>query len=124
MRVNGPDGAPLGDIGVSLDGQSLGRTSSGGSLTIEGLDPGARLLRLDGGELYTEAELKLKLKAGDNRAESKLSYEPGAGGGGGGGAGASGSTFAAPCSKITNCTRRLSARLDSLVSWVKGWLRP
>ncbi|MBK9365692.1 MAG: OmpA family protein [Deltaproteobacteria bacterium] len=78
VRVNGPDGAPLGDIGVSLDGQSLGRTSSGGSLTIEGLDPGARLLRLDGGELYTEAELKLKLKAGDNRAESKLSYEPGA----------------------------------------------
>jgi outer membrane protein OmpA-like peptidoglycan-associated protein len=78
VRVNGPDGAPLGDVGVFLDGQSLGRTSSGGSLTIDGLDPGARLLRLDGGELYTEAELKLKLKAGDNRAESKLAYEPGA----------------------------------------------
>lgn len=78
VRVSGPDGAPLGDIGVSLDGQSLGSTSSGGTLTVEGLDPGARTLRLDGGELYTEAELKLKLKAGDNRAESKLSHEPGA----------------------------------------------
>jgi outer membrane protein OmpA-like peptidoglycan-associated protein len=78
VRVVGPDGAPLGDIGVALDKQSFGSTSSGGSVTIEGLDPGVRTLQLDGGELFTESELKLKLKAGDNRAEAKLGYEPGA----------------------------------------------
>ncbi|MCK6524237.1 OmpA family protein [Myxococcota bacterium] len=78
VRVSGPDGAPLGDVAVSLDGQAYGATSSGGTLTLDGLDPGARVLRIDGGELYTEAELKLKLKSGDNVAEAKLAYEAGA----------------------------------------------
>ncbi|MCA9568325.1 MAG: hypothetical protein KC656_10795, partial [Myxococcales bacterium] len=46
VRVIDPTGRPLEGVDIELDGELVGRTSTGGALRLAGLDPGVRVLQL------------------------------------------------------------------------------
>lgn len=76
VRVTGPDG-PLEGAEVLVDGQSYGRTGSGGALTLENLRGGQRTV-LVRKEAHSQLEAALSLRPGSQEHTATLELLPGA----------------------------------------------
>ncbi|MDP2312097.1 MAG: carboxypeptidase regulatory-like domain-containing protein [Pseudomonadota bacterium] len=77
VRVRDPDGAPVDGATVTVDGLVVGTTSTGGSLRLEGLQPGRRTVRVSA-DLCEDATLPaVALGAGENEATARLAWVPG-----------------------------------------------
>lgn len=77
VRVVDPAGLPIPDAEVHLDGTSLGRTSTAGSLTLEDLAEGPRELVVSGPELET-TQARIDLHEGLQEALLVARWQAGA----------------------------------------------
>jgi outer membrane protein OmpA-like peptidoglycan-associated protein len=78
LRVVDPFGRPVPGAAVSLDGSDLGRTSSGGDLRLEDLDPGRRRLEVRAAPYGSRVLPALALKVGDQNIDVPLDWASGA----------------------------------------------
>lgn len=77
VRVVDPQGAPVVGAEVVVDGRSYGKTTTGGTLRLAGLEPGQRRL-LARGERFLEApESVLSVSPGYQEALLPLGWKPG-----------------------------------------------
>lgn len=77
LTVLDPDGNPVQGAQVTLDGASYGSTSNGGTLTLTGLEPGARVLDVDGERFVDEEPLDIELVDGVRELLITLDWKPG-----------------------------------------------
>jgi outer membrane protein OmpA-like peptidoglycan-associated protein len=78
VRVIGPEGEPVDGAQIALDGQSLGRTSTGGQLRVQRLDTGTRALSVEA-PWHLPAELpELELETGYQEQVVVLDWVEGA----------------------------------------------
>ncbi|MCB9764304.1 MAG: OmpA family protein [Alphaproteobacteria bacterium] len=77
VRVIDPDGQPVEGAEVLLDGTLLGSTASGGSLRVEGLDPGTRALEVRGARFRPRQALDVQLDEGLREVLVTLDWLPG-----------------------------------------------
>lgn len=78
VAVTDPKGRPAADVGVLLDGDPVGRTSTGGTVTLSGLDAGPRTVAVDGGALLKPIEQAVELRPGDNTLALNPAFKAGA----------------------------------------------
>ncbi len=76
VRVRDPDGSPVDGASVRVDGLVVGTTSTGGSLRLEGLQPGRRSVTVSA-DLCQDATVGAALRPGDNEAVATLAWVPG-----------------------------------------------
>lgn len=77
VRVVDPDGEPVDNAEITLDGQSLGRTSTGGTLRVEGLASGAHELVVAGQRFVPIAAQPLRIQPGFQEHLVTLAWKPG-----------------------------------------------
>jgi outer membrane protein OmpA-like peptidoglycan-associated protein len=76
VRVVDPDGVPLSDVDVLVDGRPVGTTSPRGELTLLGLQDGFRTLRIEG-QLLTPVEGQFEIRPGGQVADVTARWVPG-----------------------------------------------
>jgi outer membrane protein OmpA-like peptidoglycan-associated protein len=77
VNVTDPEGRAVAGAHVTLDGTDLGTTSGGGSLELQALDAGSRVLDVTAVP-YVEYERKVTLNAGTQQVGVVLAWAPGA----------------------------------------------
>lgn len=78
VRVRDGDGAPLEGATVSVDGLVVGTTSTGGSLRLDGLQPGRRAVRVSADLCEDAVIAAVALSGQENLAKAKLAWRAGA----------------------------------------------
>ncbi len=77
LSVVDPDGAPVPNASVRLDGNELGTTSTGGEMTLGGLNVGARSLTIQAPRMAESGALELFLVEGPQDRLVTLDYQAG-----------------------------------------------
>lgn len=77
IQIVDPDGNPVENAEVRLDGASLGRTSSGGGMLLSGIDTGARSLEVLAERFREEPPIALVLSEGYQEQSVVKSWLPG-----------------------------------------------
>lgn len=74
LRVTDPEGKPVDGARVALDGEPIGKTSTGGALRVEGLAPGESSVEVAGAMFHYETVDPLDLGEGENLVELPLRW--------------------------------------------------
>ncbi|MFT5583971.1 MAG: outer membrane protein OmpA-like peptidoglycan-associated protein [Cognaticolwellia sp.] len=74
LRVTDPDGNPVDGARVALDGEPIGRTSTGGAMRVEGLATGESSVEVAGAMFHYETVDPLALGLGENLVELPLRW--------------------------------------------------
>jgi outer membrane protein OmpA-like peptidoglycan-associated protein len=74
LNVLDPRGRPVEGARIALDGEPVGATSTGGSLTLEGLAPGDSTLEVVGSLFEYKTISPLQLDEGDNELDTTLNW--------------------------------------------------
>ena len=74
LRVTDPDGKPVDGARVALDGEPIGKTSTGGALRVEGLAEGESSVEVAGAMFHYETVDPLSLAEGENLVELPLRW--------------------------------------------------
>lgn len=77
IRVVDPDGLPVEGALVEMDGQSVGRTSSGGSLRVGGLQLGKRKILVSGDRMRPSEPREVELVDGLREIQVGMAWKPG-----------------------------------------------
>ncbi|TNE90740.1 MAG: hypothetical protein EP330_07375 [Deltaproteobacteria bacterium] len=77
VAVVDPDGNPLEDVEITIDGNSYGSTASGGAVEIAGLKPGPRSLAVAGERYEPREPMPLFLVEGQQEKTVVLGWRPG-----------------------------------------------
>jgi outer membrane protein OmpA-like peptidoglycan-associated protein len=77
IRVVDPDGRPVEGALVEMDGHALGRTSSGGSLRVGGLQLGKRKILVSGDRMRPSEPREVELVAGLREVQVGMAWKPG-----------------------------------------------
>lgn len=77
ISVVDPDGSPVEGAKLALDGETLGRTASGGSARLDRLHTGPRVLTVEGEHFRAEPPLELMLTPGLREEVVVLEWAPG-----------------------------------------------
>ncbi len=74
LRVTDPEGKPVDGARVALDGEPIGKTSTGGALRVEGLAEGESSVEVAGAMFHYETVDPLALAEGENLVELPLRW--------------------------------------------------
>ncbi len=74
LQVLDPKGRPVEGARIALDGEPVGATSTGGTLSLEGLAPGDSTLEVVGNLYEYKTISPLKLETGDNELDTVLNW--------------------------------------------------
>jgi outer membrane protein OmpA-like peptidoglycan-associated protein len=77
VRVVDPEGQPVDGVAVSIDGQSVGSTSTGGTVRLQGLTPGPRRIEVAGPRLQPVAAQDVELVPGFQEQLVAARWKPG-----------------------------------------------
>lgn len=77
VRVVDPDGAPVDQAEVRLDGAPVGATANGGELRLDGLRAGTRRLSVSGAHYRDATPREVELLGGVREIEVVLGWRPG-----------------------------------------------
>ena len=77
LQVVDVDGRPVADASIALDGQSVGRTSTGGILRLAELAPGPRTLTIRGQDLRDYPDEPIDLVPGPQERTAVVGWKPG-----------------------------------------------
>ncbi|MCB9743363.1 MAG: OmpA family protein [Alphaproteobacteria bacterium] len=77
VRVTDPDGKPVADAEILLDGELVGTTASGGTLTLGSLQAGQRAITVRGALLRERVMGEVKLESGDTTLDVPMQWKPG-----------------------------------------------
>jgi outer membrane protein OmpA-like peptidoglycan-associated protein len=76
VRATDRDGAPLAGVGITMDGQPLGSTTTGGTLRLQGITPGKRTIAAEGPHLKPTTAA-IDVHAGYQESLVLLDWKPG-----------------------------------------------